>query len=188
MNTDRSGKEGTHWWSFLEIASKDKIFLFDDSYGFIGLKEFIIDNDRKTLDSFFYGSEKMNKNDKKINLTYVQFDLENYLLADKNKLTTTANDFFYTLFEFGRVHNDKIVDVFMVDDPLQHEQTDTCGIFQLYFYTNLFLPQENSKIIKNRQITMRTIVTLLNELFTLDINENEARVKSFARELNIKRN
>ena len=44
MNTDRSGKEGTHWWCFLEIASKDKISLFD-SYGFIGLKEFIIDND-----------------------------------------------------------------------------------------------------------------------------------------------
>ena len=187
MNTDRSGKEGTHWWSFLEIASKDKIFLFD-SYGFIDLKEFIIDNDRKTLDSFFYGLEKMNKRDKKIILTYVQFDLENYLLADKDKLTTTANNFFCTLFEFGRVHNDKIVDVFMVDDPLQHEQTDTCGIFQLYFYTNLILPQENSKIITNRQITMRTIVTLLNELFTLDINENEVRVESFAKELNIKRN
>ena len=187
MNTDRSEHGGTHWWSFLEIASKEKIFLFD-SYGFVGLKEFIIDNDRKTLDSFFYGLEKMNKRDKKINLTYVQFDLENYLLADKSKLTATANDFFYTLFEFGRVHNDKIVDIFMVDDPLQHEKSDTCGIFQLYFYTNLFLPQENSKIIKNRQITMRTIVTLLNELFTLHINENEERVEAFARDLNIKRN
>ena len=186
MNTDRSGQEGTHWWSFLEIASKEKIFLFD-SYGFVGLKEFIIDNDRKTLDSFFYGLEKMNKRDKKLNLTYVQFDLEKYVNANKSKLTATANDFFYTLFEFGRVHNDKIVDVFMVDDPLQHEKSDTCGIFQLYFYTNLFLPQENSKIIKNRQITMRTIVTLLNELFTLDINENEARVEGFARDLNIKR-
>ena len=185
INTDRSGQGGTHWWSFLEIVSKDRIFLFD-SYGFVGLKEFIIDNDRKTLDKFFYGLEKMNKKDKKINLTYVQFDLENYLYADKSKLTNTANDFFYTLFEFGRVHNEKIVD--MVDDPLQHEKSDTCGIFQFYFYINLFLPQENSKIIKNRQMTIRTIATLLNELFTLDINENESRVKAFAKDLNIKRN
>ena len=187
MNTDRSGQGGTHWWSFLEIASKDKIFLFD-SYGFIGLKEFIIDNDRKTLDKFFYGLDKMNRNDKRINLTYVQFDLENYLCADKSKLTNTANDFFYTLFEFGRVHNESVVDIFMVDDPLQDEKSDTCGIFQLYFYTNLFLPQENSKIIKNRQITMRTISTLLNEFFTLDINGNESRVEAFAKDLNIKRN
>ena len=110
------------------------------------------------------------------------FDLEKYLYANKEKLTTTANDFFYTLFEFGRVHNDRIVDVFMVDDHLQDENSDTCGIFQLCFYTHLFLPQ------KNRKITMRTIVTLLNELFTLDINENDARVEAFARELNIKRN
>ena len=76
----------------------------------------------------------------------------------------------------------------MVDDPLQDAQSDTCGIFQLYFYTNLFLPRDGSKIIANRQITMRTIATLLNELFTLDINEYEGRVETFARDLNKKRN
>ena len=35
---------------------------------------------------------------------------------------------------------------------------------------------------------MRTIATLMNEIFTLDINENEARVEAFAKELNIKKN
>ena len=74
MNTERAGRKGTHWWSFLEISSKEQTFIFD-SYGFIGLKEFIIDNDRTLIDKFFYGLEKINKNDKKINLTYVQFDL-----------------------------------------------------------------------------------------------------------------
>ena len=49
MNTDKSRQKGTHWWSFLEMSSKEQIFLFD-SYGFIGLKEFIIDNDRKVID------------------------------------------------------------------------------------------------------------------------------------------
>ena len=77
MNTDRSGKEGEHWWSLLEIISKDQIFLFD-SFGFIGLKEFIIDNDKKIVDRFFYGLEKINKKDKKINLTCLQFDIESY--------------------------------------------------------------------------------------------------------------
>ena len=187
MNIDRAGQEGTHWWNFLEISSKEQIFLFD-SYGFVGLKEFIIDNDRDTIDSFFYGLEKINKKDRKINVTYVQFDLEAYAQTDKSQLTKTAKDFFYTLFEFGRVHNDKIVDVFMVDDLLQDEKSDTCGIFQLYFYTNLFLPREDSKIITNRKITLKTIVTFLNEIFTLDINENKARVEAFAKELNIKRN
>ena len=97
MNTDRSEKKGTHWWSFLEISSKEQIFLFD-SYGFIGLKEF-----RETIDTFFYGLEKINTNDKKINLTYVQFDLNTYEKTDKTKMTKTAQDFFYTLYEFGHV-------------------------------------------------------------------------------------
>ena len=46
MNTDKAGQKGTHWWSFLEISSKERIILFD-SYGYVGLKEFIIDNDKK---------------------------------------------------------------------------------------------------------------------------------------------
>ena len=182
MNTDRAGKKGTHSWSFLEISSKEQIFLFD-SFGFVDLKEFFIDNDRETIDEFFYGLEKINKNDKKINLTYVQFDLTEY-----ERIQKTAQDFFHTLYEFGRVHNRQVVDVFMVDDQLQNLESDTCGIFQLYFYTNVFLPKEGSKIINNSKLTMKTISTLLNEIFTLDINENERLVESFAKELNIKRN
>ena len=86
MNTDTAGKKDTHWWSFLEISSKEQIFLFD-SFGFVGLKEFIIDNDRETIDEFFYGLEKMKKNDKKISLTYVHFDLTAYKITDRGKLT-----------------------------------------------------------------------------------------------------
>ena len=182
MNTDRAGKKGTHSWSFLEISSKEQIFLFD-SFGFVDLKEFFIDNDRETIDEFFYGLEQINKNDKKINLTYVQFDLTEY-----ERIQKTAQDFFHTLYEFGRVHNRHVVDAFMVDDQLQNLESDTCGIFQLYFYTNVFLPKEGSKIINNSKLTMKTISTLLNEIFTLDINENERLVESFAKELNIKRN
>ena len=118
MNTDRSGQKGTHWWSFLEVSSKEEIFLFD-SFGFIGLKEFIIDNDRKLIDKFFYGLEKINKKDKRINLTYVQFDLESFKRINRRYLTSTAQDFFRTLNEFAKVHKRKVVNVYMVDDQLQ---------------------------------------------------------------------
>ena len=91
MKTDRSNQKGTHWWSFLELSAKEYIFLFD-SYCFIGLKEFIIDNDKKLIDKF--GLEKINKKDKKINLTYVQFDLASYKNINKRQLTRTAQDFF----------------------------------------------------------------------------------------------
>ena len=141
MNTDRSNQKGIHWWSFLELSAKEYIFLFD-SYGFIDLKKFIIDNDSKLIDKFFYGLEKINKKDKKINLTHVQLNLASYKNINKRQLTRTAQDFFHTLNEFVKIHKKKVVDVFMVDDCLQNFESDTCGLFQLYFYVNLFLPKK----------------------------------------------
>ena len=52
MNTDRSHKNGTHWWSFLNLHKRKEIFLFH-SFGFEGFKELIIDNDRNILKKFY---------------------------------------------------------------------------------------------------------------------------------------
>ena len=61
MNTDHSDKKGTHWWSFLDLHPKKKeIFLFD-SFGFDGFKEFLLQDDRKTLNKILYGIKKFEK-------------------------------------------------------------------------------------------------------------------------------
>ena len=60
MNTDRSDKNSTHWWSFLDLHERKEIFLFD-SFGFEGFKEFIIDNDRNILNKILFGMEKLKK-------------------------------------------------------------------------------------------------------------------------------
>ena len=57
MNTDRSDKNDTHWWSFLDLHERKEIFLFD-SFGSEGFKEFIIDNDRNILNKILFGIEK----------------------------------------------------------------------------------------------------------------------------------
>ena len=186
MNTDRSNKEGEHWWSLLEISNKDQIFLFD-SFGFVGLKEFIVDDDKQIIDQFFYGLEKINKKDKIINLTYVRFDTASYKKVKKETLTPTARDFFHSLSEFSKVHNNNWVDIYMVDDRLQNIKSDTCGLFQLYFYVNLFLPKEGSQIVSNRTLTLKIIKNLLNEIFSRDISKNEEIVEHFALEHDIKR-
>ena len=138
MNTYRSNKEGEHWWSLLEISTKEQIFLFD-CFGFVGLKEFIVDDDKQIIDQFFYGLEKINKKDKIINLTYVRFDRDSYKKVKKETLTSTARDFFHSLSEFSKVHNTNWVDIYMVDHQLQNIKSDTCGLFQLYFMIVKFL-------------------------------------------------
>ena len=75
----------------------------------------------------------------------------------------------------------------MVDNQLQNLKSHTCGLFQLYFYTNLFIPEANSKIISNKTLTIKAIENLLNEIFSLNISENEQLVQTFADEHNIKR-
>ena len=68
--------------------------------------------------------------------------------------------------------------------PLQMTETVPCGLFQLYFYENLFNPNENTKIQNNKKLTKRTIETLLNELFSLDKEDNEKKVEQYASDRN----
>ena len=62
----------------------------------------------------------------------------------------------------------------------------TCGVFQIYFYDNLFNPDENSKIKNKKRLNKRTIETLLNELFVLNDQEtNEATIRQYVNKNNI---
>ena len=73
----------------------------------------------------------------------------------------------------------------MLEDRIQDLNTSTCGIFQLYFYKNLFNPDQNSKIQKETKLKKSTVETLLNELFSLDDKENEIKMVDYAEELGI---
>ena len=56
------------------------------------------------------------------------------------------------MYQFGKLHKVKdTIKAHLVDDQLQkiEADTDTCGIFQIYFYFNLFMLFENSSIIKD---------------------------------------
>ena len=57
---------------------------------------------------------------------------------------------------------------YRIDDQLQKLETDTCGIFQLYFYFNLLVPFENSSVLRDTKLSKKTVEKLLNEIFSLD--------------------
>ena len=59
-NTNRSNKKGTHWWSVLELHNRKTLFLFD-SFGFEGLKEFIILNYKKLIDKILFDLKKFKR-------------------------------------------------------------------------------------------------------------------------------
>ena len=188
MNTDRSDKNGTHWWSFLDLHERKEIFLFD-SFGFEGFKEFIIGNDRNILNKILFGIEKLKKKNKKVTLITLKFSIIEYeKIRNGHRLTPTAQDLLHLMNEFVKLHKIKdIVKVHLVDDQLQKIETDTCGMFQLYFYFNLFMPFENSSIINDKKLSKSTIEKLLNEIFSLDRLINEETIEKFDEEENIER-
>ena len=187
-NTDDSQKAGTHWWSILDIEPKTDIF-FLDSYGLDGLKHFIIQDDKAIIDKILVGIDKMDRTDNKITLCKVKFDLGvcKGLTEDEiDSLSDTARQFFYFVQSFGnKLKLRSFVNIWMIEDRLQDLKTSTCGIFQIYFYKNLFDPGENSKINGETRLTKKTIETLMNEILTLDDVENEFKINKVADDLNI---
>ena len=64
-------------------------------------------------------------------------------------------------------------------------EKDTCGIYQIFFYVNLFNPLEDSSIINEKRLSKWTIEKLLNEILTTDRQENERRIEQFGEENDI---
>ena len=186
FNTDPHNKPGTHWWSFLDIQPKSTLLLFD-SHGLEGFKYFIVDNDEKIIDKLLYNFEncKIDDANTKINLCTMTFDTNVWDKLPKNKksqLNETATYFFHLLYQFAKLKQSKQMKIVIVETNLQELKSSTCGIFQLYFYKNLFDPSIKSNIIEQKALNTSTVQILLNEIFTSQTEENERRVKLFKQE------
>ena len=188
-NTDASNKPGVHWWSILDIESRTDI-LFFDSYGIEGLKHFIIQDDRQIVDKILIGIEKMDRTDDKITLCKIKFNRGacKHLTEDEiNSLSEIARNFFYFIQAFGiKLKLRSFVNIWMVEDRSQDLESATCGIFQIYFYQNLFNPDQNSKIQSETKLNKKTVETLLNELFSLDDKKNEIKMEEYVNHLGVK--
>lgn len=124
-----------------------QLFLFD-SYGFTGLKDFIIQDERKIINKVLYDVKKFNKKDNIVTLISLKFSISSYQNLNHTEileLSSTAAELFHLISEFAKVNNIKNeVTLYLVDDQ---SISDTCGIFLLNFYRNLFDPLHNSNII-----------------------------------------
>ena len=77
------------------------------------------------------------------------------------------------------------MNLLILENTIQNLTTSTCGLFQLYFYKNLFDPDEKSKILNHQTLTKNTLETRINEFFSTDIDENEYLVKKFNEEYDL---
>ena len=131
----------------------------------------------------------MNRTDQKITLCKIKFNLgacKELSKEEIDSLSDTARDFLNFVQAFGiKLKLRSFVNISLVKERIQDLESSTCGIFQLYFYGNLFNPDENSKIQNETKLKMTTVETLLNELFSLDDKKNEIKMKEYVGKLGI---
>lgn len=70
---------------------------------------------------------------------------------------------------------------------LQMIEKDTYGIYQLYFYVNLFHLLENSSTIDEKALNKSIITKLLNKVLLIGKQDTENKVETFAEESDIER-
>ena len=171
-NTDRSDKQGTHWWSILDIDKK-KYFLLFDSFGIKGLKTFIVQNEENLLSKILKDVENLKENKSEIDLVKVNFVKNSFSkLSEGERTALLCLDFLHFLESFAEYENQSIIYLWLLEDPIQDLDSDTCGYIQTCFYENLFFPNSD-KVLQNRRcITNNIIQMFLQELFTTNTSQN----------------
>ena len=163
FNTDKHNKPGTHWWSFMDIHPKKNLLLFD-SPGLEGFKFFVVDNDKAIIDELLYNLKKCKVSlvYQKLTLCTMKFSTDNWeklAHTKKEQLTDTSQNLFHLLTEFSKLKKTKEMNILVLEYPVQEINSSTCGLFQLYFYKNIFDPDERSKIINHETLNKKTYRT-----------------------------
>ena len=188
FNTDKENQPGIHRWSFLNINPKYNLFLFDP-LGIKELKFFIVDDDQDIINELLYNFKKCeSKSNQKFKLCTMKFCVETWQKMSHNKkdqLTETAQNVFHLLEQFAKLKGTCCMNILILQNQLQDLTSTNCGEFQLYLYKNLFDPNEKSKILSHRTLNKNTLQTIMNQIFSTDIKENEYIIKNFKEEYNL---
>ena len=77
------------------------------------------------------------------------------------------------------------MNILILENDVQNLVSSTCGEFRLYFYKNLFDPDEKSKTISHNNLNKKTLETIINEFFSTDVDKNEHAIKNFKEEYDL---
>ena len=89
-NTKRSDKSETHWWNILDLHLKKEILLLN-SFSLSGLKNFILQDDKKLINKTLFGLEKFKLINGKSTLLKTTFSRLNSKHLQKKSWENHAN-------------------------------------------------------------------------------------------------
>ena len=63
------------------------------------------------------------------------------------------------------------MNILILENSVQNLTSLNCRSFQLYFYKNLFHPDEKSNILNHKTLNKSTLQTIINEYLIKNFNE-----------------
>ena len=77
------------------------------------------------------------------------------------------------------------MNILILEHPVQEITSSTCGLFQFYFYQNIFDPDKRSKFINHEILNKKAIEQMLNEIFPNDVKQNKHEIENFKKEYDL---
>ena len=172
----------------MDIHPKKNLFLFN-SLGLEGFKIFVVNDKEEIIDQLLYDFSKCKlKLNQKLKLCSMRFCVETWEKMQqktKTQLTDTGQNLFHLLEQFVKLKKSCCINILTPENAVQNLTSPNCGSFQLYFYKNLFDSDERSKTLNHKMLTKNTLETIINEIFSTEIEENEYLIKNFYEEYNL---
>ena len=106
--------------------------------------------------------------------------------GEKGALSETCTDLLHYIESFAEHENQSLIHLWLLEDSIQDINTNTCGLFQTYFYENLFLPSNDNVLHIKKRLIYDVVQEFLQELFTTDTEQNEKIIKQYREQQNIK--
>ena len=103
----------------------------------------------------------------------------------REQLTDIAQNFFHLLEQFAKLKMTDCMNILKLENDVQNIASSTCGEFQLCFYKNLFHPDEKSKFLDYDSLNKKTLETIIDEIFSTDVDENEDIINNFREEYDL---
>ena len=139
----------------MDIHPKSNLFLFD-TFGLEGFKHFIVNKDQQIINALLYNFKKCeSKSPQKLQLRVIKFCVGTWQKMSqktKDQLTDTAQKFFHLLEQFAKLKKTNCMNLLILENTIQELKSVTCSQFQLYFYKNLFDPDDQSKNLNHEKI------------------------------------
>ena len=158
-----------------------------EGFNFFVYNSFIVHDNEAIINKLLYNFKKCKVSlaNHKLTLRTMKFSTDSWeklAHAKTRQLTDTSQNFFHLLKEFSKLKKTKEMNILILEHPVQEITSSTCALFQLYFYKNIFDPDQKSKIINHETLNKKTTKQILNEIFSTDVNQNEHEIENFKKE------